>query len=357
MRTPLPIAALALVLSASGTPAPGAQDPVRLFMPDGQLQSHPVRVFVTEDLSLGDDPLLILRGSHALTDVREGEEVARKPQFVARHHDWVQTVAGEQVAFRGTLLVFDLSGYPIPFYKAAMRVTPALGWTRGGMGGKERAVALGDREVYLGNIVAAVGWTLALVVAVLAGIALACRRVGGRTLCAVHGPDGKLSLSRVQVAAWTVATGSMVAVFGWIRLEPPHIPASLVALMGMSLATGGINYVQVRRRHRAAPAVPLAPVPGARGFGDALAELVQNGEGEVAITKAQMVFWTVLTLTLFVAKSLLEGTLWEVPWPMVALMGMGQAGYLAPKLPLDGTGPPGAPAPQPAPPAPRSSAS
>jgi hypothetical protein len=56
-----------------------------------------------------------------------------------------------------------------------------------------------------------------------------------------------------------------------------------------------------------------------------------------------MLFWTVLTLTLFVAKSLLEGNLWEVPWPMVALMGMGQAGYLAPKLRSEEAAPPAAP--------------
>jgi hypothetical protein len=28
----------------------------------------------------------------------------------------------------------------------------------------------------------------------------------------------------------------------------------------------------------------------------------------------------------------MEGALWEVPWQMVALMGMSQAGYLGPKF-------------------------
>ena len=50
------------------------------------------------------------------------------------------------------------------------------------------------------------------------------------------------------------------------------------------------------------------------------------------MAKAQMIFWTVLTLVVFVAKSVTDGTLWPVPWQMVALMGMSQAGYVAPKL-------------------------
>jgi len=58
----------------------------------------------------------------------------------------------------------------------------------------------------------------------------------------------------------------------------------------------------------------------------------QSGRREVSVAKAQMIFWTVLTLVVFVAKSVTDGTLWPVPWQMVALMGMSQAGYVAPKL-------------------------
>ncbi|MEW6490614.1 MAG: hypothetical protein AB1578_22215, partial [Thermodesulfobacteriota bacterium] len=266
-----------VVLVLAAVPAAAARDPVRLFMPDGQLQSHPVRVFVTEDLSHADEPALILHGSHAVTRVLEGEERARKPRLLARNHLWVQEEAGQQVVYRGTLLVFDLRDYPIPLYKAAVRVMPALEWRQGSLVGREPAVALGDREVYLGNIVGAVGWTAVLVLALLGGIGLACRRAGGRALSALLGPDGKPSLSRTQVAAWTVATGSMLSVFGLIRLEPPQIPASLVALMGLSLATGGINYFRVRQRHQealaAGRAVQRAPAPGGA---HELSELVRD---------------------------------------------------------------------------------
>ena len=53
---------------------------------------------------------------------------------------------------------------------------------------------------------------------------------------------------------------------------------------------------------------------------------------ELSLAKAQMLFWTVLLLGLFVTKSILEGAIWEVPWPLVFLMGFSQAGHLAPKL-------------------------
>ena len=45
-----------------------------------------------------------------------------------------------------------------------------------------------------------------------------------------------------------------------------------------------------------------------------------------------MLFWTILLLVIFLSKSILDGAIWEVPWPLVALMGFSQAGYLAPKL-------------------------
>jgi hypothetical protein len=68
-----------------------------------------------------------------------------------------------------------------------------------------------------------------------------------------------------------------------------------------------------------------------------LADLVSDyrpdrKDGELSIAKAQMVFWTGLMLILFVTKSVLDGALWEVPWQMVTLMGMSQAGYLGPKF-------------------------
>ena len=54
-------------------------------------------------------------------------------------------------------------------------------------------------------------------------------------------------------------------------------------------------------------------------------------EQQVSLPRAQMLFWTGLLLVLFVVKSLADGALWEVPWEMVALMGMSQGTYVGQK--------------------------
>ena len=60
-------------------------------------------------------------------------------------------------------------------------------------------------------------------------------------------------------------------------------------------------------------------------------------EGELSLSKAQMIFWTILLVILFVSKSVLDGAIWEVPWALVALMGFSQAGFLVPKFAPDST--------------------
>ena len=94
--------------------------------------------------------------------------------------------------------------------------------------------------------------------------------------------------------------------------------------MGLSLATGGISYVQTR-----GAAQPERP---RRHFElwDLICASEKDGTVTLSIAKAQMLVWTVIVLCLFIIKSILEGVVWEVPWEMVTLMGLSQAGYLSP---------------------------
>jgi hypothetical protein len=120
--------------------------------------------------------------------------------------------------------------------------------------------------------------------------------------------------------------------YGFINLEIPHIPESLLALMGASLATGGIGFFQDTRHQEAAVKAGATPDQHLASLGD-LVRAFSTGEApELSLAKAQMLFWTALLLVLFVSKSILDGAIWEVPWALVALMGFSQAGYLAPKL-------------------------
>jgi hypothetical protein len=208
---------------------------------------------------------------------------------------------------------------------------PVVSWTEGGA---ER-IAVGTREVNVADIVAVMLWTALVVGLALVLVIVLSRRGGGSPLFLLTGPDGHLSLAQTQIASWTVAVGSVVLGYGLIKLEIPAIPLSLLALMGASLATGGIAFFQDAQKHQAAVD---AGVPNERmlALGDLVRVFPIGQAPELSLAKAQMLFWTVLLLVLFASKSVLDGAIWDVPWPLVALMGFSQAGYLAPKLASQG---------------------
>jgi len=165
-----------------------------------------------------------------------------------------------------------------------------------------------------------------------------------------------VSMSLTQMALWTIAVGAVVLGFGLMRLQVPNIPDNLVLLMGFATGTSAAGHWQVNRGRRlkekedklkeikAAQSGQKKKKQNAKNKEDVnepltLAEkfktliMVDVGDGkyEPSIAKAQMLFWTLTTLSLFVVKSLLEGELWDVPTQLVALMGVSQAGFLSRK--------------------------
>jgi hypothetical protein len=149
--------------------------------------------------------------------------------------------------------------------------------------------------------------------------------------------DGHLSLAQTQVACWTVAVGAIVLAYGLVRLKIPDIPESLLVLMGASLVTGDIGFFRDAQKQQAAAGGPGAAIPQVDTWHvNDLLRIFTPGAGQqpgdLSLAKAQMLFWTVLLIVLFVVKSVLDGAIWNVPWELVALMGFSQAGYLAPKL-------------------------
>lgn len=301
---------------------------LRLYMPDGQLKSHSLRVYVTGEILPNRAPRLRLLESHAVTKKDVDEAAMWEPGVVAPGQEWIESVSGQDVRRSGTLLLFDISSLNFGG-KAMLRVRPVLSWTNGTTG----RLLVGDSEVNIGNIVAAIAWTVLVVGAVLLLLILLARRSGGRALLFLTGVDGHLSLSQTQVACWTIVVGGVVLGYGLVRLEIPDIPASLLALMGASLATGGIAYFQDMKQQAAAAAAPgPPPAPRTPAWGDLVRVFTPGQPPDLSLSKAQMLFWTILLLVIFLSKSILDGAIWEVPWPLVALMGFSQAGYLAPKL-------------------------
>ena len=320
--------------SKSGTAVTGASDgPIRLYMPDSQLKSHIVRVYVNREIPANQNPPILLLRSHSITAKAADEDKRWEPKLVARGQEWVESVDGQQVRHSGTLLLYDLreiNGFGL---KAMLRVMPVISWKEG----EADRVAVGADEVNLGNIIADIGWTVLVVgLVLLIVIGLAKRGKNGNPLNLLAGVDGHLSLAQTQVACWTVVVGAVVFGYGLVRLTIPDIPASLLVLMGTSLTTGGLAYFKDEQRDRiAAVAATAAGHPPARrllALGDLVHNFTPGRDPELSLAKAQMLFWTVLLIVLFISKSILDGVIWEVPWALVALMGFSQTGYLVPKL-------------------------
>ena len=285
-------------------------------MPDGQMKSHLLRVYTDQDITEADKPeLLLLAGQLGYEKLPSWGATNGIHHFqLARFQQWTETIDGVSSSHTGTLLIFDLRTADFAWFKACMRVTPVLKWS-------QSKTAVGSRPVYIGNMLHAGVWT-ALIMAILLVVFLFRFLRPNGWKCLLLNPEGRLSLSKTQAAAWTLCIGAMVFCFGITRLRPPVIPETLVALMGLSLATRALVYTQ-EKKSTVPPATPE--------WGD-LIRSFQDGKGFLAITKAQMLFWTCIVIFLFCTKSLLDGELWDVPWQLVALMGMSQASYMVPKV-------------------------
>lgn len=326
-------------------------DPLRLYVPDGQVNSHPLRVFLNRDITQDDHPRLLLCAPHTICAMPADANDGWSPKLVAPGQQWTDVVDGQERTSKGTLLLFDLNTYPMPSWKPMARVTPVLHW------GNNSGIAVGSRDIYLGHLKAAIAWTLALLLVLAATIGMAARGKTGHMRYLLCGPDHYYSLWRVQLTAWTLAVGGMVFCFGMIRMAVPQIPESLVALMGLSLATGAVSAGKARsdaarkllNAGKALPPVATTPVagdapaavegsvpsmnPGLPAFGDLISDYDEQLKRVVlSIPKAQMLFWTVLILFLFISKTILDGQLWEVPWELVAFTGFSQAGYVGDKF-------------------------
>src|SRR6266850_4846802 len=141
-----------LIAVAGFPPAPechaqSTSDAVQLFMPDGQLRSHLIRVHVNKDVREDASPGLVLHAPHTFLHEDLRESNTNHFYQLSRDYRWTQAVDGQAVEKRGTLLLFDLQNYPIPWYKAMTRITPILVWKDG-----DRAISvIGEKEVYLAN--------------------------------------------------------------------------------------------------------------------------------------------------------------------------------------------------------------
>ena len=325
----------------------GATEPApRLYVQDGQLASHAFIVFVNRHIDERMEPRLILQGGHVVTDKTDLEKHPQRPQLVAPHQARSVLVDKQNITVEGTLLTFDFHDKQIPWFKSAIRLRPILEWSEPTADGKSRTTVkvVGNDELFIGHMPGAWVWTgltmgLILATVLTWSIIKASKVVPPPqirpALFLITGPDGYLSLWRAQLWLWTVAVGTMVFLFGVLRLKVPEIPDSLVALMGLSTLTGlGSAKASAPSAAATAPPTPVAPPnPGRPQWSDLISTFnAATKQVELSVSKAQMFLWTVLIIILFIAKSILEGVLWEIPWAIVLLTGVSQAGYVGDKI-------------------------
>lgn len=230
-----------------------------LYVPDGQMVSSPVEVYVSHaQLSLADKPRLVV---YAASTVDSSATLELEPKEVIRD----AVMPNKKVRVPATLLLFDfeqemengetayqiISGKKITELFSSGRFTPVLKW--GAEGSEEYATtARGNGKastIIVGNLRRAAPGMVAVVVVLLGVIGYMSKRHTGSWLGLLVS-DGYASLAHFQLMLWTVATVTFVGIFGIAKQHLPDIPSSLIVLMGLSLATTGSAYLAGARESR-----------------------------------------------------------------------------------------------------------
>ncbi len=348
-----------MLLPISSSCAGESENTTEIYMPDGQLKSHIIRIYINKSFEgiASKDIYLKLHTSAApmAPDAKQTNKdmvknatstkkitigLEGKPQPIAQdnHHTWEKPVQDTTIQQYGTMLLFNLEGYSIPYYKTATRVLPELVWcTKKSAADHAKCLdydnAFGEKEVYLANATGSYLWAAGTIVVLIFLLGFMSMKVHGRAIYLLCDSTGRLSLSRTQMALWTIAIGGIVETFGLTRFDVPAIPGTLLGLMGASLATTTISHAKSRIKGDTQKETTKQPAIKKRMTEPHWYDLISDdASNSLALVRAQMLFWTIITLGMFVTKSILDGALWQVPVELVGLMGMSQLAYLAPKM-------------------------
>lgn len=367
----------------------------KMYPPTSQLTTWPMRIFVTASIPEGAVPTLAIMLGHALPrsadnatqDIESGQCGKLPAVHVARNQLWSggANVDGQASERAGTWLLFDVSKCSLPGIWSMSSAHLVLKWTGDGKP-CTNCTLVSSVETSLGSATYA-GFYSILMLVVFTIIIVVILKISKYSIVGFFLTDGRLSLSMVQMAMWTYTVGFVVLFDLFVRLDAVSIPGSLIVLMTSSLLTAGVSSTIVGAAKASTPASPLTadeekklndpntpkdekdkllkkqddfkaaqanaasvlalpstsnppksgqPVPQSRPIHTRLLELFTLPEdptdgSKLSLSRVQMLFWTVVIIVMFISKSLLSPELWEVPWTLVALMGVSQLGYLAGK--------------------------
>lgn len=306
-----------------------------LIINDGQFYSAPFTVFVP-DLSLKDvnkvELLLINSVKNDLFGSADST-VCFKPKYYAENQIRTIIIEEKDIAKTGTLFIFSIKNLKIPFYKAAGRYVPILKVTYNNNVKDSVAstvkLIISDKNIYIANQIGAFLISFVLCFLVVSFIYVLIK-LSGKSFFQLFTVFGcKSSLSLTQLGLWTISAGYIILAYGLTRQEIPEIPITLISLIGLSIFTSAFGYNQSQQK---------AEITKSNGISNSTDTMVSdikslvsieiNGKLYPSIAKAQYLFWTLLTIILFVYKSIVEGVIWNIPEELVFLMGLSQGSFL-----------------------------
>jgi len=313
---------------------------MQFFFPDGQLTNRLLSVFISHSAITSEQQPTLLLQTYRTTNSRVDEQVF-SAKLVDHHRLWpyqqTQTDGSSiQVSTPGTLLMFNISDFKLPSILPFIHVTPVLRWQDNERGCYE-LISVPEGLVNLANTSGIVLNTLLLIGMLALLLTAIAAKSGGawhaiiQVLCE---KNGKLSLSKVQMALWTGVILAVVYAYSLARTATPEIPETLLLLMGASYATRALVQWRGGSKAQDDPTPPAEQAPPAEQVRvkPQWIHLVSDSDGSLSLPRMQMLVWTILTIVMFITKSLLDGHMWNVPIELVALMGMSQLGYAVPSM-------------------------
>ena len=254
--------------AAASTPAAG-----KLYAPLTQLDTWPLRIFVSRDI---DDPSPKLKLYFADGVVNQPAYCEIVPVDIARHQVWVGggSADGQDAQHVGTWLLFHLKpdrgraptadgsdaraapyapaaasgagaarrlrNCSVPWLKPMARVQAELAWSDADC--RDCKLVSNQSYIYLGSSFKAAWWAIAVMVAFTLLVLLALWSAKCH-LSDFFLVNGRMSLSLLQMGLWTYAVGFLMLYQLFVALDAVSIPESLIVLMSTSLLTAGASAV------------------------------------------------------------------------------------------------------------------
>jgi len=328
-----------LIISLIPLNLSAVSDSIRMIIPKGQVTDKFFKVFIIgKQITKDMNPTLIFDRPKK-NDTQDFKNIG----LISSNQVLTEKVEGEEIEVKGTWIYFNISKIEIPRLYSTFRVIPVVKWQDNNS--KEYELIYPD-YYFIGHGFGAAFWTVLIVILILLIIIirLIISDKRNQVIGIVLDEDGNMSMSLLQMWLWTIFIGSMTLAFGLLRLNVPEIPDTLIMLMLFAAGTTTAGQFQTKIKLKGQKHLDeLYNKMGKnvkhrtefdpnekRGFWKIFGTVFYTNPNDdfPSIAKVQVLFWTLVTLVLFIYVSINEQRLWNVPSELVLLMGISQATFL-----------------------------